>query len=75
MNEIINILADRLEKQAGDIALLNADLAKLQKGSDKYYNWWTEEQGVTTKLEARVKDLESLLAGVPAQHKPNEVSG
>ena len=60
MNEtIINILADRLEKQAGDIALLNEKLIKLQSTSDKYYKWWTDEQELTTKLEAQVKELES----------------
>jgi len=75
MNEtIINILADRLEKQAGDIALLNEKLTKIQSTSDKYYKWWSDEQDVTAKLESQVKNLESLIAGVPAQHKPNEVS-
>jgi hypothetical protein len=60
MNEtIINILADRLEKQAGDIAILNEKLIKLQSTSDKYYKWWSDEQDVTTKLEAQVKELES----------------
>ena len=59
MNEVINILADRLEKQAGDLAILTADLAKLQRGSDKYYKWWTEEQGLTTKLEAKLKRWET----------------
>jgi len=62
MNEIvINVLADRLEKQAGEIALLNAKLAKLQEGSDQYYKWWSEEQEVTAKLEAQVSDLEAKL--------------
>ena len=60
MNEtIINILADRLEKQAGDIAILNEKLIKVQESSDKYYKWWSDEQDVTTKLEAQVKELES----------------
>ena len=60
MNEtIINILADRLEKQAGDIAILNEKLIKLQSTSDKYYKWWTDEQELPTKLEAQVKELES----------------
>ena len=75
MNEtIINILADRLEKQAGDIAILNEKLIKVQESSDKYYKWWSDEQDVTAKLESQVKNLESLIAGVPAQYKPNEVS-
>ena len=60
MNEtIINILTDRLEKQAGDIAILNEKLIKVQESSDKYYKWWSDEQDVTTKLEAQVKELES----------------
>jgi len=55
MNDtIINILADRLEKQAGDIALLNRKLTELQAKSDKYYKWWSDEQDVTTKLEAKL---------------------
>ena len=58
---IINILADRLEAQAGEIALLTAKLAKLQDGSDQYYKWWNEEQEVTAKLEAQVKDLQAKL--------------
>ena len=75
MNEtIINILADRLEKQAGDIALLTSQQTDTQAKSDKYYKWWSDEQDVTAKLESQVKNLESLIAGVPAQHKPNEVS-
>ena len=58
---IINILADRLEAQAGEIALLNEKLTKLQATSDKYYKWWTDEQELTAKLEAQVKDLEAKL--------------
>tara|TARA_R110000751_G_scaffold144246_1_gene247818 strand:- start:356 stop:601 length:246 start_codon:yes stop_codon:yes gene_type:complete len=70
MNEtVINILADRLEKQAGDIALLNEKLTKLQSTSDKYYKWWTDEQDLTTKLEAQVKDLEAQLAGMKASYE------
>ena len=62
MNEtIINILADRLEKQAGDLALLNDKLTKLQSTSDKYYKWWTDEQELTAKLEGQVKDLKDKL--------------
>jgi hypothetical protein len=85
MNEIvINILADRLEAQAGEVALLNAKLAKLQEGSDQYYKWWSEEQEVTAKLEAQVGDLEARVfdltgsieaAGLTVEEKPNEVSG
>ena len=59
MNEtVINILADRLEKQAGDIAILNGKLTELQVKADKYYKWWTEEQELTTKLEKRIVGLE-----------------
>ena len=58
---IINILADRLEAQAGEIALLNEKLTKLQATSDKYYKWWTDEQELTAKLEAQVKDLQAKL--------------
>ena len=58
---IINILADRLEKQAGDLALLNDKLTKLQSTSDKYYKWWTDEQELTAKLEGQVKDLKDKL--------------
>jgi hypothetical protein len=84
MNEIvINVLADRLEKQAGEVALLTAKLAKLQDGSDQYYKWWNEEQEVTAKLEAQVKELEDRVfdlsgsieaAGLTVEEKPNEVS-
>ena len=58
---IINILADRLEAQAGEIALLNEKLTKLQATSDKYYKWWTDEQELTAKLEGQVKDLKDKL--------------
>ena len=58
---IINILADRLEAQAGEIALLNEKLTKLQSTSDKYYKWWTDEQELTAKLEGQVKDLKDKL--------------
>jgi len=85
MNEIvINVLADRLEKQASEVALLTAKLAKLQDGSDQYYKWWNEEQEVTAKLEAQVKELEDRVfdltgsieaAGLTVEEKPNEVSG
>ena len=67
MNElVINILADRLETQAGDIAILNEKLTKLQSTSDKYYKWWTDEQELTTKLEAQVKELEEESADLQA---------
>ena len=70
MNEtIINILADRLEKQAGDIALLTSQQTDTQAKSDKYYKWWSDEQDVTAKLEAQVKDLESQLKGKTAQYE------
>ena len=73
MNEtVINILADRLEKQAGDIAVLNGKLTELQVKADKYYKWWTDEQELTAKLELQVKGLKAELAGVPAQYKSNE---
>jgi hypothetical protein len=68
MNEtIINILTDRLEKQAGDIALLNEKLTKVQESSDKYYKWWSDEQDVTAKLEAKVKELEEESADLQAR--------
>ena len=60
MNEtVINILADRLEKQAGDIAILNGKLTELQVKADKYYKWWTDEQELTAKLELQVLDLKA----------------
>lgn len=68
MNEtIINILADRLEKQAGDLAILNEKLTKAQVSSDKYNGWWNDEQDLTTKLEIKIKELEEENADMQAR--------
>ena len=61
MNEINKLIVVRLEEQAGEIALLNDKYAKLKEQATKYRRWWSDEQELTTKLEAQVKDLQAKL--------------
>tara|TARA_R110000824_G_scaffold3091_2_gene14131 strand:- start:1329 stop:1580 length:252 start_codon:yes stop_codon:yes gene_type:complete len=61
MKKVLNTLLDKLEKQAGEVALCKATLDLAKKNSDDYYTWWQDEVTINKELKATVAELESKL--------------
>ena len=74
MNEINKLIVVRLEEQAGEIALLNDKYAKLKEQATKYRRWWSDEQELTTKLEAQLKDLKATFKVYDAKLEVDDVN-
>jgi len=54
MKELINVLSERLENQAVEIAKLKADLESETARSAKLRKWWDDETDKTNSLETQI---------------------